>query len=422
MTFLDRLLGREQRAISPATLFGTGADTLGIGTDAGVRVNADTAFSLIAFWACVRLLAADISTLPGKAYREVDDAREPLERQPRWIEQPDAFDPSITRIDHFSQVAVSLLTDGNAFTLCLPSVIEPSVLSVLDPTRVVVRKPGLYPEYHYRGRKPQVLGPDTILHTAIFRRPGDLRGMNPVRAAEEGIGLGVATQQYAARMFGQGTMVPGFIEVPGETPQTEIDRMAAELQKRHGGWRKAGLMGFLTGGAKYTATGLTPKDADLGLMADRITEEMARLFGIPPHMIGSQKPGAVAYASVEHRSIEYVTHTLRHYVEPIEASYSRLVPGDNRLAVGGSNTYFKFNMNALLRGDLASRFAAYGTALTNGIFSIDEVRALEDYAKVPGGDVHRVQMQMQDITAPPPAPAPAPDEPAAETDDEPAAA
>lgn len=387
MAILRRL--SERRAISPNTLFRTGLDTLDYGGNfAGVQVTADTALTYSGIWACVRLLTSDISTLPVDVFRKTRNARVPLIPQPSWIEVPDPLDPSITRIDHFAQVVISLLLDGNAFILVEPNVMNAERLQVLNPRRVDVRKPGTSPEYRIVSPLGQViedeLGPLDIVHVKINAKPGALRGMSPIDANSGSISVSLAAQKYVEKFFGQGAMMPGFVEVPVGAG-TDVDEMRKDFTRNHGGWRKSGLVGFLTGGAKWTATGITPRDAQLNEIFNHQLEEGTRIFGIPPFMVSSQEPAGVAYASSVERAQHYIDHCLRHYVLPIEKAYDRMIPGDRRLSVPGTDTYMKFNFNAFVRGDLSARNAAYRESIQNGILSQDEVRALEDLEPIPGG-------------------------------------
>ena len=88
-------------------------------------------------------------------------------------------------------------------------------------------------------------------------------------------------------------------------------------------------------------------------------------------MLGSQKPGAVGYASVEQRSIDYVTHAVLPIVRRIEVGYSRLLRG--------SQTYLRFNVEGLKRGDANARAVYYTSLLQNKVLRREEVRALEDF-------------------------------------------
>ena len=399
MALFSRLA--ERRTISPATLFGTGLDTIGYGTtDAGVKVDPDTALSSSPVWAAQKLISDDTSNLPIGSFINKGGVRAPFEKY-RWMTKPDPFDPNLTLESHFQQVVMAILQYGRSYTLCEGGV-GPDVdrLTVLPPERVrVTRKDNLYPLYNVMDSNGRTVGTYTgadIIHIAPFRKPGALDGLSPIEAAQQGIGLSIAAERYSARFFGQGAIMPGFIKVPAGA-SVDVDEMRKEFRKANGGWRKSGLAGFLLGGTEWQASGVSPKDAELSLLREYQVEEVCRIYGIPPHKLGSQKPGAVGYASIEQRSIDYV-QGLAHYLVPMERAYKRLTRGPD--------TYIKFNVAGLLRGDLTARYNAYGVGLLNGFLSIDDVRRLEDLPPVPGGDVYRVQAQMTDITAPPPEPVP----------------
>ena len=119
-------------------------------------------------------------------------------------------------------------------------------------------------------------------------------------------------------------------------------------------------------------------------------EEIARTFRCPPSMIGVTTPGAMSYASVEQNGIQFVQHTLRPYIVKIEDAYSTLLPGV---------AFLKFNVDALQRGDQASRYAAHASALVNGWSSINDVRRIEDMPPVDGGDVYRVPLANVNLDA-----------------------
>lgn len=379
----------DRRAISPQTLFRTGADTLDFNTTyAGVSVTADSALTYSGVWACVRLLSGDIARLPIHAYRQDGPSRMLLDRQPAWLETPDPDDPSITANDHFGQVALSLLLDGNAFVLVSPNVLIPERLQVLNPRRVEVRKPGRSPEYYLidaNGRRsPVTLGPMDIIHVKLNAKPGANRGMSPIDVNSGSIGISLAAQKWVENWFGRGTQAPGFIEVMPETTNEQVAQMRDELAKNNGGWRKSGILGFLRG-SKFTATGISPKDADLTNIFRNQLEEGARIYGIPPFMVGSQEPAGVAYNSSVERAQHYIDHCLIHYIDPIERAYKRLVPGDQRLMTPGSDTYVKFNLDALLRGDPTTRASFYKGLWELGALNADTVRAFEELPPIPDG-------------------------------------
>jgi hypothetical protein len=146
----------------------------------------------------------------------------------------------------------------------------------------------------------------------------------------------------------------------------------------------------LAGGAKFTKTGVDPDAAQM-LESRRLSiEEIARAFRCPPSMLGVTTPGAMSYASVEANAIHFVTHTLRVYVTKLEDAYSRLLP---------EGVFLKFNMDGLLRGDSQTRAQVYSTALQSGYMSINDVRRLEDFSPVDGGDNYRVPLANVDVAA-----------------------
>lgn len=386
MALLRRLT--EQRAISPNTLFRTGADLDGYSPSlAGVRVTTDTALGYSGIWACVRLLTSDISTLPVGTFRKDGESRIPI-TSPAWLDTPDPYDPSITRIDHFAQVVISLLLDGNAFVLCTPDTVRPERLEVLNPRQVEVTKADGIPIYRLRDRygrlTDQELTPLDILHVKINAKPSGLRGMSPIDANQGSIGVSLAAQKWVENWFGRGSQAPGFIEVPVGSNDS-VAGMRADMAKHHGGYSKSGILGFLTGGATYKPTGVSPRDADIRNIFNHQLEEGARIYGIPPFLVGSQEPAGVAYGSAVERAQHYVEHCLMHYVRPIEVAYTRLIPGDRRLRDAGSDTYMRFNVDALLRGNPIERVAYYKGMFDVGGLSPDEIRALEERAPLPDG-------------------------------------
>jgi HK97 family phage portal protein len=188
-------------------------------------------------------------------------------------------------------------------------------------------------------------------------------------------------QTFAARFFGTGATTQGIIEFPGNLTPEQAKNLRDGFDSAHRGFRKAHKTGVLSGGASYKQT-TVPNDAAQFLESRRFSvEEIARAFNIPLSFMGV--PGTQSYASVEQNAIQFVTHTLRPYIEKLEWSYSRLLPDQAFLA---------FNTNGLLRGDFNSRISAYATGLQSGFMSVNDVRRLEDMSPAEGGDQYRVPL------------------------------
>jgi HK97 family phage portal protein len=223
------------------------------------------------------------------------------------------------------------------------------------------------------------LSPLNVIHITYVRRPGDPRGLSPIEAMAQGIGRGMAAEEVGARFFGQGSLMGGLVEYPesADPDDNAVKEMLKALNKRHQGVGNAWALGALTAGAKFHELTMKPSDSQLIETEEWTLEQVARAYGVPPSMVGSQKPGAVAYASVTQRAVDYVGKGVIPITVRIEKAYSRLLP---------RGSYIHLNTNALLRGDQAARYAAYQIALQNKFMKVDEIRGLEDLDPLGGSD------------------------------------
>lgn len=358
MTVLSRLV---QRTLTPQQVWGADLDWAAGNTNAGITVTAASALRDEAVWAAIRLLTFSISTMPVAVLRRAGDRRIP-QPDPPWFQRPDPLTENITGVDHFAQVVVSLLTDGNAFVSAQPGVRAAEFVVVLAPSGVQI-KGGTYTT------RTSEYDSDTLIHIPYFTRPGETRGLNPIDAAKESIGLSLAAQEFGSRFFSNGATMKGLVEAPADMTPPARKNLVDAINESHQGVKKSHLIGILTGGAKFRELTVSPKDSQLIELRKFQIESVARIFGIPPHKLASQEPGAVGYASIEQRDIDYVASAVMPLVVKIERAYSRTLPGDQ---------YLKFNLSSLLRGDQKSRYEAYSVALQNKFMTRDEVRAFED--------------------------------------------
>jgi HK97 family phage portal protein len=369
---------KENRAISFQTIWGAGAD-LDIANPSGVNINANSAFEVVAFWSAVSLISDTIATLPVDSYIRRDGNRSPYRPRPAWVDQPDV---DMTRQAHYQQVLVSLMVDGNSYTRVFRNSIGDAVnLVVLDPKTVEVRRSALGRKIFLITGEDKALSSDEIIHITDLIQPGSLTGLSRVERLKEALGLSSAMQSYAARFFGAGATTQGIIEFPGNLTPEQAKNLRDGFDSAHRGFRRAHKTGVLSGGASYKQT-TVPNDAAQFLESRRFAvEEIARAFNIPLSMMGV--PGTQSYASVEQNAIQFVTHTLRPYIEKMEWAYSRLLP---------NQAFLKFSVDGLLRGDFNSRISAYSIGLQGGFMSVNDVRRLEDMSPTEAGDQYRVPL------------------------------
>jgi HK97 family phage portal protein len=379
----------EERAISFQTIFGAG-DSFAFTTEAGTNIDQIQAMKINAFYACVLLISDTISTLPVDSFVRRDGDRVPFRPQPSWIQRPDV---DLLRSEHYQQVLISMLLDGNAFIRVFRDGRgDVANLVVIDPSRVRVTRNPRTGEIEYiidEMQEASVSKRDMIQITEM-RKAGQLRGMSRVSELKDNLGLSSALQSFASRFFGQGTTTQGIIETPMGLNSDQAKQLIDGFDQRHKGFRKSNRTGLLTGGAKFVKTGINPDEAQMLDSRKLAIEEVARIFRVPPHMIGITTPGAMSYASVEQNNINFVTHTLRPYVAKIEDAYSALL---------ADSAFMKFNVDGLLRGDFATRMNGYSIGSQAGFLSVNDIRRLEDLRPVDGGDVYRVPLANVDLGA-----------------------
>ena len=382
------MLGRltENRAINFQTVWGSGADAQ-LENNAGVVVNEKTAFEVVAFFSAVSLISDTISTLPLDCFFRTDGTRRPFRPRPTWVDQPDVDN---TRQAFWQQNLVSLMVSGNAYTRVFRDRNGDIVnLVVLDPSQVTVTRNKQGRKIFVYAGEDKALTTREIIHVTDLLEPGALTGISRVERLSDALGVASALQQYAARFFGQGSTTQGVIEFPGPIlTKEQATTLANGFDSRHKGLRNAHKTGVLSGGATYKSTSVDNDSAQFLESRRFAVEEVARLFNIPLSMMGI--PGTQSYASVEQNAIQFVTHTLRPYIEKLEWSFSQLLP---------NNAFLKFNVDGLLRGDFQTRIQGYSVASQAGFMSLNDIRKAEDLPPVDGGDVYRVPLANVNLSA-----------------------
>lgn len=342
---------------------------------AGATVSTDQAMRLSAVFACLRLLSEAVATLPLDTFQRVGPTRTEYRPRPDYL----SFDPpQRSRIDYLSQVMLSLLTDGNAYIYTPRDRLgEPVDLIVLDPTRMDIGRVRGDVKYVCAGVEldASMGGGGELLHVSGMKMPGDVKGMSPIAYARETIGLGLAAQRYGESFFSNGALPGAVIEVPKDTNfnQDAADRFAASWNNRHKGVGHANKVGVLTGGATLNKVSIQPNDAQFLETRAFQVPDVARIFGVPPHLIADASNSTSWGSGLAEQNLAFGQFSLRPWVDRIEEAHNRLLTSH-----GLRNVFVKLNMDALLRASLKDRYEGYGIGIRSGFLGEDEARALED--------------------------------------------
>ena len=288
------------RALSYQTIFASGGDMLPR-TFTGVSVTSDSAFRVGAVYACVRLLSDSVSCLPVDTFYQSDGERLQYRPKPTWVDMPDI---GTTREDHFQQVMVSLLIDGNSYTRVFR---KPdgsiAALTVLNPSHMKVRRNYETGDIEYLHDDRTVISYKDMLHITELRRPGALKGISRIDEARQTLGLASALEEFSARFFGQGSVTSGIIETPASLTAEQALELKTAFEATHKGLSKSNRVGVLGGGGVFKKTGVDPNEAQMLESRQFAVEEIARLFRVPLHLLQVATPGAMSYASVAHSCV-----------------------------------------------------------------------------------------------------------------------
>ena len=338
-------------------------------------VTTDQALSLVPVFGAVRLLASQISTLPLQTYRKVGDSRTKIPTGSLFT-NPSAHGTSYAWLH---RCVTSLALRGNAYGLITArdNMGYPTMIEWLHPDHVQVEDqalsgPGSYsqPIWYWMGR---IVPTEDLVHIAWFTVPYRVKGLSPIEACAATISTGVSAQVYTADWFNNGAVPPGkFKNTQKTVSQPESDEIKARLTAAIRS-RKPLVYGA---DWEYDPIAVAANEAKFIETMQLNATQIASIYGIPPEMLGGSTGNSLTYSTVEQNSINFVKFTLRPWLELLEETFSQLLPRPQ---------YVKFNVDALLRGDLTTRMTAYQTARQIGLNNIDELRNLEDWAPIPGG-------------------------------------
>lgn len=216
-----------------------------------------------------------------------------------------------------------------------------------------------------------------------------LVGYSPIAMAKNAIGLAQATEDYGASFFANGAAPGGVLEHPGTIK--DPSRVRESWQQTFGGARNGNKVAVLEEGMKYTPISVSPEQAQFLETRKFQLNEIARIFRIPPHMIGDLEKSS--FSNIEQQSLEFVKYTLDPWVVRWEQAITKtlLNPREKQ------QLFVKFNVEGLLRGDYQSRMEGYAVARQNGWMSANDIRELENLDRideVDGGDLYLVNGNM----------------------------
>jgi len=385
----------------PQNKIGGGWSFLFGGTTSGKQVNERTALQTTAVYACVRILAEAVASLPLHLYKYTDDGgKERVASHPLYYLLHDEPNSEMTSFVFRETMMAHLLLWGNAYAQIIRDgwgrvmALYPLLPNRMDVSR---SKKGelLYTYLRDKndtwdnpGNEKLTLQRDEVLHIPGLGFDG-LIGYSPIAMAKNAIGMALATEEYGAAFFANGANPGGVLQHPGVIK--DIQRVKDSWNTAYQGIGNAHKVAVLEEGMEFKAIGIPPEAAQFLQTRKFQVSEISRIFRVPPHMVGDLEKSS--FSNIEQQSLEFVKYTLDPWVVRWEQAIqqSLILPSEK------GSLFVKFNVDGLLRGDYKSRMEGYSTARQNGWMSANDIRALEDMNRIPaedGGDLYLVNGNM----------------------------
>ena len=354
----------------------------------------DAAMQVSTVYACVSLLARVISSLPLMVYETMPDGRRKLARDSRlWMVLHSRPNDVMTPRDFWSTMIMHWAMRGNAYA----QIIRDSSGDLIslwplspDQTGVFVDKNGQVAYKYQKDGQTYILGVNDVFH--IKDIGNGLIGLSKLSFMSSSVKEATDTQKFAtanAENYGKpsGILTVDHILKKDKNGVNERDRIRQSLYDfRTGGSSKIVV---LEADMKFNPVTLTPEESQLIENRRFSVEEICRWFGVPPVLIGAS--GATTWGSgISEITSGFVKFTIGPMLVSIEqALRSRVFTFDERMTMQA-----EFSLDALMRGDITSRYQAYATAVQNGFKTRNEVRQLENDEPVEGGDVLTAQTNL----------------------------
>ena len=376
---LQRLFSRgESRSANPSPTFTTAANGwLGsIQSQSNVTVGSDS-LQLAAVYACVSKIADTIASMDIVVEsKEKDGSREPLFQHPASRLLAVEPNPHMGAYEFWQMIVSDALLYGVGHALVTPDSMEMYWIPATEVEHHIDKKTG-HKFFKYSG-SPTPVPAERMIEIKAFR------GENPTKIQLQNLKTAKSVQNFGATFFENGGMLGGILTTKEPLTLEQMQQASDRWSQEYMGSGNAHKVAILGGGFNYQALSVPLDQLQFLESKQYSTQEIARFYQVPPAMIGME--GNTAYSNYEQQVLQFFQGTILPWVKRIELEVERkLLRGDEYLCA-------RFDVDSLLRADSASRAAFYHQALSDGVLSINEVRAKEGLGPVEGGAEHHVQL------------------------------
>ena len=350
---------------APTFYFGTSAS--------GKAVNPSSAIQVSAVYACVRVIAETIASLPFHVYETTENGSRKAPEHPLYRLIHDEPNKEMTSFILRETMLAHLLLYGNAYCQIIRTGRDKidSLYPLLPDKMEVDRDAGGLLTYTYTTSdgKRWRLDPRDVLHIPGLGFDG-VMGYSPIALEKSAIGLGIAAEEYGSKFFSNGARPSGILTHPNTVKDPAALR--ASWNAAYGSSSNASRVAVLEEGMTFVPLSLPNNEAQFLETRKFQVSEICRIFRVPPHMIGDLD--RATFSNIEHQSIDFAVHTIRPWLVRIEQAVNRALFSEKEKG----RFYVQFNLDGLMRGDYKSRMEGYAIARQNGWMSANDIRELEN--------------------------------------------
>lgn len=359
-------------------------------TDSGATVTPDSSLGSTAVWQAVSMLSGSMGILPLKLIRRDGESYQPATNHPIYKLVTRHPNPWQTAIAFKEMMQGHLLLRGNAFAqIVRDQANRVKALVPLHPDRMEIKVDDNGNLVYFLRRKDgtkRTFQASEILHIRGLSSDGII-GYSPIELMRDAIGLSLATERYGSKFFANSARPSGVLKHPNVMGEEAEEKFKESWQAAFSG-EKAHSVAILEEGMEWVAMGTSNEQSQFLETRTFQLDEVARVFNIPPHKLKNLV--RTTFNNVEHQSIEYVVDAVQPWAVRWEEQLALSLLTEQEQ----ETHFFKFSMQALLRGDNASRSQFYREMFNIGVFSINEIRKFEDLNAVDDGDARFVPLNM----------------------------
>jgi len=389
LQYLFHSRDKPQNSVSAAPVFYFG--TSGSGQSVTVR----SAIQVSAVYACIRVIAETVASLPLHVHRNTDTGSVKATEHPLYRLLHDEPNTEMTSFILRETILSHLLLWGNAYCQIVRNGRNHIVgLYPLLPDRMEVDRGSdgrLVYTYTTTDGKRVKLPPEMVLHIPGLGFDG-VMGYSPIALERNAIGLGIAAEEYGGRFFANGATPAGVLTHPNTVKSPKALRES--WNAAYGGSSNSGKVAILEEGMKFERISMPNNEAQFLETRKFQVDEICRIFRVPPHLVGDLEHAT--FSNIEHQSISFGVHTIRPWLVRIEQSMNRALFSESEKG----RFFIRFNMDGLMRGAYKERMEGYAIARQNGWMSANDIRELESLNPISdadGGDDYLVNGNMVPI-------------------------